>query len=314
MHALVTGAGGFVGRALVARLLADERLRRVTLLDLAFAEPAPDARVRQVAGSIADAACVDTAFAEAVDVVFHLASVPGGTAEQQPALARRVNVDGTLALLEACAAQVAAGGPRPRFVFASSIAVFGAPLPPQVDDSTPPGPAMTYGAHKWMAEIALADFTRRGACCGVALRLPGVLARPPVRTGQLSAFLSELLREPAAGRDVVCPMAPEATTWASSTANVVDNLLHAAAVDAARLPAGRALTLPALRFSMAGLLDALAEVHGEAVRRHVRFAPDARIESLFGRFPPLATPAAEAAGFEHDGTLPRLVRRAVEPC
>lgn len=316
LHVLVTGAAGFVGRALVARLLRERRvgarpLGMMTALDIAFAEAAP-AGVRQLEGSIADAAVVARAFAEPVDLLVHLASIPGGTAEQQPALARDVNLHGTLHLLDACERQVAQGGPLPRVVFASTIAVYGAAMPALVDDDTPTRPAMAYGAHKLMGEIAIADATRRGGCDGVSLRLPGVLARPPARTGQLSAFLSDLLRGPAAGRDVTCPMSPAATTWASSTPNVVDNLLHAATMDTAALPPQRALALPTLRFSMAELVEALAAVHGPKVRGHVHFAPEPRIEALFGRFPPLRTPAADAAGFRHDGDLATLCRRAIE--
>lgn len=319
LHLVVTGAAGFVGRALVARLRRDRSLGgrtlgSLTLIDLFHDTSTDTAWIRQVRGSIADRSVVAQAFERAVDVVLHLASVPGGTAEQQPALARDVNLQGTLNLLDACAAQVENGGTAPRFVFASTIAVYGAQLPAQVDDATPTRPAMSYGAHKLMGEIAVADLTRRGGCDGLSLRLPGVLARPPARTGQLSAFLSDLMRDPAAGRDVVCPMSPGATTWAASTPNTVDNLLHAGGVDTTGLPAHRALTLPALRFSMAQLLDALAAVHGEQVRAHVRFEPEARIEALFGRFPPLITAAADAAGFEHDGSLHRLVQRAIEPC
>lgn len=316
VHVVVTGAAGFVGRALVARLLRERRigarpLGALTLIDLAFGDAAP-AGVRRIEGSIADPAVVARAFAEPVDVLVHLASIPGGTAEQQPARAREVNLHGTLHLLDACEAQQSRGGPVPRVVFASTIAVYGAAMPALVDDDTPLRPAMSYGAHKLMGEIAVADATRRGACDGVSLRLPGVLARPPVRTGQLSAFLSDLLRDPAAGRTVTCPMSPAATTWASSTPNVVDNLLHAATMDTAALPPHRALALPTLRFSMAELVDALAAVHGPQVREHVRFAPEPRIEALFGRFPPLRTPAADAAGFRHDGDLPTLCRRAIE--
>ncbi len=316
VHVVVTGAGGFVGRALVARLLRERRvgarpLGALTLLDLAFGDAAP-AGVRRIEGSIADAGVVARAFAEPVHLLVHLASIPGGTAEQQYGPARDVNLLGTLHLLEACKAQVERGGPVPRVVFASTIAVYGPAMPALVDDDTPTRPAMTYGAQKLMGEIAVADFARRRWCDGLSLRLPGVLARPPARTGQLSAFLSDLLRDPAAGRDVTCPMSPAATTWASSTPNVVDNLLHAAAVDTAALPAHRALALPTLRFSMAELVDALAAVHGPQVRELVHFAPEPRIEALFGRFPPLRTPAADAAGFRHDGDLPTLCRRAIE--
>lgn len=316
LHVVITGAAGFVGRALAARLLRERciggrPLGVLTALDIAFAEAAP-AGVRQLEGSIADPAIVARAFTEPVDLLVHLASIPGGTAEQQPALARDVNLHGTLHLLDACERQVAQGGPVPRVVFASTIAVYGAAMPALVDDDTPTRPAMAYGAHKLMAEIAIADATRRGGCDGVSLRLPGVLARPPARTGQLSAFLSDLLRGPAAGQDVTCPMSPATTTWASSTPNVVDNLLHAAAMDTAALPAQRALALPTLRFSMAELVEALAAVHGPQVRGHVHFAPEPRIEALFGRFPPLRTPAADAAGFRHDGDLATLCRRAIE--
>ncbi len=318
LHVLVTGAGGFVGRALVHRLLrahagGTRPLARLTTLDLTAGPDAAASPLDAVAGSIADPAVVQRAFAEPVDLVFHLASVPGGTAEQQYALGRDVNLHGTLHLLEACAAQAARGGPLPRFVFASTVGVFGAPLPPVVDDDTRPHPGMTYGTHKLMAEAAVADFTRRGGCDGLSLRLAGVLARPPAPTGQRSAFLSELLRAPAEGRDVVCPMSPEATTWASSTPNAVDNLLHAAHVPAAALPRSRALTLPALRFSMAELLDALVQRHGSAVRARVRFMPEPDIETLFGQQPPLHTPAASAAGFCDDGDLATLLQRATEP-
>jgi D-erythronate 2-dehydrogenase len=320
VHVVVTGANGFIGRALAGRLAADRRLGAVpieclTLIDLAFDAAIEHGSetpvVQRVAGDLGDAAWLARVLGERpVDAIFHLASIPGGLAEQQYTLARRVNLDATTVLLECGKAQVEAGGRAPVVVFASSIAVFGR-MPSRVDDTTLPSPLLTYGAHKLIGETLVADFSRRGWVDGCSLRLPGVLARPPARTGQLSAFLSDLIREPAAGRAMTCPASPDATTWASSLPCVVGQLLHAAAASRSRPEAPRTLTLPTLRFSMAELLDALAAVHGERVRSLVRWEPDARIEALFGRFPPLATPAADALGFGADADLVALVRASV---
>lgn len=315
MHVLVTGANGFVGRALARRLAADARLghasiERLSLLDLGFDDTPVESFVRHLAGDMGDAEWLRRTLAEVpIDVIFHLASIPGGMAEQQYELACRVNLDATTVLLEIGKAQVEAGGHAPLFVFASSIAVFGT-MPAFVDDQTLPRPLMTYGAHKLIGETLVADFSRRGWVDGRSLRLPGVLARPPARTGQLSAFMSDIILELAAGRPFICPTSPQATTWASSLPCVVDNLRRAATVDAAALKGQRTFTLPTLRFSMAELVEAIAEVHGGGAKSHARFAPDERIEALFGRFPPLETVAADAAGFVHDLHLVDLVRRA----
>jgi len=316
MQVLITGANGFVGRALAARLAAEARLGGepidgLCLLDLAFDGPPEGIIVHRLAGDMGDAAWLRRTLADMpVDVVFHLASIPGGTAERQYELARRVNLDATTVLLEHGKAQVEAGGRAPVFVYASSIAVFGA-MPALVTDDTLPRPAMTYGAQKLIGELLVADFSRRGWVDGRSLRLPGVLARPPVRTGQLSAFMSDIIRELAAGRAFTCPTSPGATTWASSLPCVVENLVHAAGVPMASLGSRRTFTLPTLRFSMEELVDAIASVHGQGVKALVTFEPKEEIEALFGRFPPLETPAAEAVGFRSDADLPTLVRQAV---
>jgi nucleoside-diphosphate-sugar epimerase len=319
MHVLVTGANGFVGRAVAARLagagrLGDRVLTRLSLVDLDFPELVPQqGLVQRHAGDLADAAWLDDVLGDAaLDAVFHLASIPGGTAEAHYALARRVNLDATIGLLERGQRQVQRGGVVPRFVFASSIAVLG-DMPDLVTDETLPRPEMTYGAQKLAAEVLVDDFSRRGWVDGRSVRLPGVLARPPARTGQLSAFLSDIIRELAAGRPFVCPMSAHATTWASSLPNSVDNLLHAALLDGATQACGRrTFTLPTSRFSMKELVDAIAQVHGRERIGQVRFEPDPAIEQRFGRFPPLDARAAVAAGFRADASLPELVRRALD--
>lgn len=315
MHIVVTGAAGFVGSALARRLSDAGRFQGrpiglLTLIDLDFRTPAP-AGVRQLAGDIGDAAWLRAAFVgQTVDVIFHLASIPGGMAEQDYNLARRVNLDATQTLLELGQAQVERGVTAPTFVFASSIAVFGQ-MPSLVTDETPTRPQMTYGAQKLIGEILVEDFSRRGWVDGRAVRLPGVLARPPARTGQLSAFLSDIIRELAAGRSFVCPTSPSATTWASSLPCVVDQLLHAGSAGVRDTDGHRTWTLPAQRFSMAQLVEAIVLVSGAPAHELVRFEPDERMETLFGAFPPLTTVRADGAGFRRDESLQDLVRKAL---
>jgi nucleoside-diphosphate-sugar epimerase len=320
MNLLITGANGFIGKALTSRLLSDvaespaglRPIGRLTLIDLGFEGPEVP-RVRRLHGSIADPAVLARAFDTPVDVVFHLASIPGGMSEQHYELARQVNVDATMNLLEAARAQTIASSKPVTVVFASSIAVLGATLPAVVDDTTPLRPRLTYGSHKLIGEILLDDFNRRGWIDARSIRLPGIVARPPQRMGQLSAFLSDIIRELAAGRTYACPVPADSTSWLMSVHCVVDNLLHAATLAPSPSRESCAWTLPALRTSMSQLVAAIADVYGGDVLRRVTYGSNPALEANFGRYPPLRTPAAEAAGFAHDGDVATLVRRALLP-
>lgn len=315
MKILITGAEGFVGRALAARLVRDHALagrtiEKLVLFDLNSGTGDDPAFVSRVRGDIANVDCLRELLAEPADVIFHLASIPGGTAELSYDLSRRINLDATLALLEQCKAQVDKGAQAPIFVFASTIAVFGR-MTGEINEQTVPKPLMTYGAQKLIGEILVSDFSRRGWVDGRSLRLPGVLARPQTQTGHISAFLSDMIRELAAGRRFVCPMSSMATTWASSLACVVDNLRHAACVPVEALCGERTFILPTRCFSMSELVDAIGNAYGTPARDLVTYRPDPRIETLFGEFPPLQTPAAESAGLHRDSSLEELVKLAL---
>lgn len=313
MHVLVTGASGFVGQALWRRLLADgvagRAVGKLTLLDMRFAEAPADPRVRQVEGSIADAALLARAFAAPVDLIFHLASVPGGAAERDFALGLEVNLHATMALLECARRQERA----PVLVFASSIAVYGAPMPARIDDATPMLPHLSYGAHKLAAEILIKDYSRRGWLDGRILRLPGIVARPPAPSGLLSAFMSDVFWRLSAGQRFRCPVSAEAVSWWMSVGCCVDNLVHAAALDARQVAARRDYTLPVLRLSMGELVAGLAARYGADRAGLVDYQPDAALEAGFGAQPPLDAAAAERIGFRHDGTLEQLIEQALGP-
>ncbi|MFT4067737.1 NAD-dependent epimerase/dehydratase family protein [Paraburkholderia sp.] len=310
-HVVVTGAQGFVGRALVERLLADglgaRRVSRLTLLDIAFDAPHGDPRVVQLAGSIADAELRARAYGSPVDAVFHLASIPGGAAERNYTLGRSINLDATLGLLEDLRAQTH----PPRFVFASTVAVYGEQLPASVDEHTLPAPALSYGAHKLIGETLVADATRLGWVQGCSLRLPGVVARPGDGAGLMSAFMSQLFWKLAADQSLTVPVSPQGVAWWISVGACVDNLLHAATVDAERFNARRSYQMPVLRLTMAEVVDALGARFGADRKALVTYEPDPLIERLFAAYPPLLTPESERLGLRSDGGVEQLITRAM---
>lgn len=302
MNILLTGAGGFVGREL-GRLLVGAGHALVGIDTDAGGIPAG---IRAVGGDLADPAVRAEALGTGCDALIHLATVPGGAAEADPSASRRINVDAMYDLL----VEASALKPGLRVVYASSIAVFGDPLPAQVDDATPLSPRMIYGGHKAMMEHAVAMFSNRGLIDGVTVRLPGILARPKGPSGMKSAFMSDLFHALRAGEGFTCPVSAAGSIWAQSVRQCARNFRHALTLDSRLMPPTRAVTLPALRIGMADLVTEIARQCAVSPDL-VRYAPDAALEAAFAAQPPLATPAAERAGFAHDGDLATLVSNAL---
>lgn len=316
MRVLVTGATGFIGRVLVDRLLAEglngRSVEQLVAVDLSVDRLPASSHVLPVRGSIAEPDVLGRALQDPVDVVFHLASVPGGAAEKDPDLGRRVNLDATANLLERLRAQTERAGTPVRLVFASTVAVYGDQLPEVVDEDTPCAPALSYGAHKLAAEILVADAARRGWVQACSLRLPGVVARPGEGTGLVSAFMSRLFWALRDGEAIVLPVSADATSWWISVGACVDNLMHAATMDCTLPGPRRVVQMPALRLAMCEVVDALVRAFGQDRRSLVRYAPQPQVQRIFGAYPPLATPCAQAWGLRHDGDADTLVRRAIE--
>lgn len=298
---LVTGAGGFVGRALVRALAGT---RSIITTDCAGMDFGDLPCVTVMTGDIGDPALVRQLAAEPVSAIIHLATIPGGAAEADPALAVRINVAAPMALFDALAAH----GNVPRLLFASSIAAFGDPLPAHVDDATVPRPMLRYGAHKAMLEEWIAMLTRRGLVRGLSVRLPGIVARPLAPSGMKSAFLSNLFHALKAGEPIILPVCAEATCWLLSRRALVAQLMTA--LDLTDDPPGTRLNLPALRVRIGDLVAEVACQTG-AQPQLASHDPDPAIEAAFGAQPPLSTPAADALGLTHDGDLAALVASAL---
>jgi D-erythronate 2-dehydrogenase len=280
---IITGAGGFVGRELV-RLLLDQGAYVVALDNALLKISAP--MLRSITGDIAAPETCTEAFKDGCHALVHLATVPGGAAEADPAASRRINIDAMYDLLDAAKAS----GNNPRVVYASSIAVF--------------------GGHKAMMETAVAMMSHRGEIDGVTVRLPGILARPKGPSGMKSAFMSDLFHALRARDPVVCPVSDGATIWAQSVTACAANLAHALTLDSVLMPVTRAVTLPAQRITMGNLAAEIARQTGASTDL-VTYDPSPSLEAAFGSHPPLATPAAEHAGFAHDRDLATLVSRAL---
>ncbi|WP_294262109.1 NAD-dependent epimerase/dehydratase family protein [uncultured Sphingomonas sp.] len=292
MGVAITGADGFVGRAVV-RELAARGVDDVLLTDRAFAAPPV---YEALARDLADPAVFERVVG--ADAVLHLAALPGAAAAADPVASRAVNLDLPLSLIEGMAGR--------RLVLASSIAVFGGRLDAPVDDATVPTPMSVYGTHKRMIELAFADAVRRGAVGGMALRLPGIVARPRGAGGFGSAFLSDLFHAARAREAYTVPVSPEATSWLLSARAIARVLVDALVSDAT---VGDAITLPALQVRIGALVEALGRT-GDT--RGFTYAEDARLRAVFGSYPPLATPRAEALGFRADADLDTLIDAAFD--
>lgn len=284
MKILVTGAAGFLGTRLIKALLAGSnggpQATRIVAADVA-ACAIDDPRVDRRVGSITDPQFVEAIVEPDTAVVYHLAAVLSGQSEAEFDVGMAVNVDATRALLNACRRL----GTAPRFVFASSVAVFGGPLPELVPEDIALLPQSSYGTEKAIAELLVADYSRRGFVDGICCRLPTVAIRPGKPNSALSSFVSGIIREPLAGIESLCPVPLDTRLWVTSPEVVTENLIHAGRIDTAALGEARSVNLPGLTVTPAEMLDSLERVGGPAARALVRCEQDERMMRVVCTWP-----------------------------
>ncbi len=316
MHILITGAAGMIGRKLTERLVKDGSLNgkpivRLTLIDV-VAPKKPAGYAGSVDISTSDLSAPGAA-AKAVagkpDVVFHLAGVVSGEAETDFEKGYRVNLDGTRALLEA----IRAANYKPKVVFTSSIAVFGAPFPDSIPDDFHLTPLTSYGTQKAICELLLADYARRDILDGVGIRLPTICVRPGKPNKAASGFFSGIIREPLAGEEALLPVTDTVRHTHASPRAAVGFLIHAAGLTREQLGPRVNIAMPGVSCTVGEQIDALRRVAGDKVVARIRRAPDALVERIVaGWAERLDAKRAHELGFKAEATFDDIIRAHIE--
>jgi nucleoside-diphosphate-sugar epimerase len=314
MRVLVIGAAGMLGRKLVERLASDaalgpERISELLLVDVLPVGPveAGEYEVETLVADIADRGVAEDLLSGLPDVIFDLAAVVSGEAENDFEKGYRVNLDATRLLFDA--ARVAGRGYRPRLVFSSSIAVFGPPFADVIGDEQATTPATSYGAQKAIAELLLGDYTRRGFIDGIGIRLPTICVRPGEPNLAASGFFSSIIREPLNGRAAVLPVPQDVRHWFASPRAAVRFLVHAASLDSGAIGAQRSLTMPGVSATVAMQIDALRRVAGDDAVSLIRSEPDEAIARIVAGWPRcFDARRARALGFRAEASFDEIVR------
>jgi D-erythronate 2-dehydrogenase len=318
MHILITGAAGMIGRKLTARLVKDGRLNgqpidRFTLADMVAPEK-PAGFAGQVDASTADLAAPEAAakvIANRPEVIFHLAGVVSGEAETDFDKGYRVNLDGTRALLEAI--RGVGGGYKPKVVFTSSIAVYGAPFPYAIPDEFHLTPLTSYGTQKAISELLLADYTRRGLLEGVGIRLPTICVRPGKPNKAASGFFSGIIREPLSGQEAVLPVADSVRHTHASPRSAVGFLVHAANLTREQLGSRINLAMPGVCCTVAEQIESLARIAGTKVAARICREPDELVMRIVsGWSERIEAKRARDLGFKAEATFDDIIRAHIE--
>ena len=299
MRTLIIGAAGMIGRKLAARLPKDDLI----LHDVVPFDGA------SVVSDLSAPGEAEKLIARRPELIFHLAAVVSGEAEADFDKGYRVNLDGTRELFEA----IRKANYKPRVVFTSSIAVFGAPFPEAIGDEFLNAPLTSYGTQKAIGELLLSDYSRRGFFDGIGLRLPTICVRPGKPNKAASGFFSGIIREPLAGQEAVLPVPETVRHWFASPRAAIGFLLHAAKLDTAKLGARRNLSMPGVSATVGEQIEALRKVAGEKTARLIRREPDATIMRIVEGWPRnFDTSRALALGFRADAAFEDIIRIHIE--
>lgn len=300
MHILILGAAGMIGRKLAAQLSLDGH--RLTLADVVAPPPLPNATCLTLDLT---ASAAPALIASRPEAIIHLAAIVSGEAETNFDKGYATNLDAPRALLEAIRLTP---GYIPKLIFASSIAVFGAPFPARIPDDFFHTPRTSYGTQKAITELLISDYSRRGFIDGISIRLPTICVRPGLPNLAASGFFSNIIREPLAGKPAVLPVPDTTRHWFASPQSAVGFFRHALTLDTNLLGDRRALGMPGLSATVAEEIEALRRVAGQKAVDLITREPNAAIAKIVSTWPSdFETTRATALGFKAESTFDEII-------
>jgi nucleoside-diphosphate-sugar epimerase len=282
MKVLIIGGGGVVGQKLGAALGAQGHLRgqeisEITLADIVDPKPvAAGCPVTTHTVDIADRTSVDALITADHDVIYLLAAIVSGHAEQDFDTGMNINLFGTHNVLE----RVRALGHKPVVVFSSSIAVYGGEVPDPIIDHTFLNPQTSYGMQKAMGELLINDYSRKGFLDGRAFRLPTISVRPGAANRAASSFMSSIIREPLNGKEAICPVDENFPHYYLSPRKCVENLIKGAELHAQDLGMNRAMMMPGRMWTIGQMIDAMNAVAGPGPAKLIKWEADETVQRI----------------------------------
>lgn len=310
MQIIITGGAGFLGQRLAQALLKSElEFEELLLADIIQPlNPTNDKRVTCREVDLSQEHTAKNLVTSKTGIVFHLAAVVSSHAEKDFDLGYTVNLDITRLLLEACRHQNAGI----KFVFSSSLAVYGGKLPAMVTDTTAVTPRSSYGTQKAMGELLVNDYSRKNLVDGRVLRLPTVCVRPGRPNLAASSFVSSIIREPLNGEQAVCPVSPNLALWLSSPDTIIENMIKGAMLEASVFEGWRTVNLPGIGVTVKEMLDSLCRMTDRETVDRVQFIPDQAINNIVSSWPGVIdNTRALQLGFKVDNQFDDFIKQFI---
>ena len=316
MKVLVIGAAGMIGKKLIQKLLEENsrrnQLSELVLYDIVDAEkPSAKIPIKVFSGDISQADQTKFLAAEKPAIIYHLASIVSGEAEEKFSKGWNTNTHGTWYLLEHLREinKTTRGEYKPKIIFTSSIAVFGAPFPDKISDEFLCAPQTSYGAQKAITEMLISDYSRKGFIDGVSIRLPTICVRPGKPNLAASGFFSGIIREPLHNIEAILPVSDQVRHWHASPRSAVHFLTHAATLDLENLGSRRSLNMPGVSCTVEEQIEALRKVAGNKIVEKIKYQPDPKITKIVDGWPRNFDPIqATNLGFKCETTFEEIIK------